>query len=92
MKEANPTITDDLEQPLKNLKLGRMRDLYDEQLRVMGHKTTAMDERYAHATDGQKKKRWKSLKLRARSMRSEKDCHKFAIISEERSVAKVVND
>ncbi|MGH9825804.1 MAG: tyrosine-type recombinase/integrase, partial [Blastocatellia bacterium] len=49
---------------------------------VMGHKSTAMTERYAHATDEGKRKAVEALQP-ARGGKTEKDCHNFATIGQE---------
>lgn len=50
---------------------------------VMGHKSTAMTERYAHATDEGKRKAVEALQAASRAGQPEKDCHKFATIGGE---------
>ena len=49
---------------------------------VMGHKTTAMTERYAHATDEGKRRAVKAVQSAVSSIPPESDCHKFATIEE----------
>ena len=59
---------------------------------VRGHKTTLMTERYAHATDEGKRKAVEATQLESNSKGSEKNCHKFATISDRKAGRKVVND
>ena len=47
---------------------------------VMGHKTTAMTERFAHATDEGKRRAVEAVQSAVSSIPAESDCHKFATI------------
>lgn len=58
---------------------------------VMGHKTTAMTERYAHATDEGKRRAVEAVQSASSSSRLEIDCHKFATIDEGKEVARSVS-
>jgi integrase len=50
---------------------------------VMGHKSTTMAERYAHATDEGKRKAVEALQATSRAGQLENNCHKFATIGDE---------
>jgi integrase len=58
---------------------------------VMGHKTTAMTERYAHATDEGKRRAVEAVQSASRSNQAEKNCHKFATIEDDEQVSKSVS-
>jgi hypothetical protein len=58
----------------------------------MGHKTTAMTERYAHATDEGKRKAVEAAQSAKRSRILQIDCHKFATIDGDDVAVKAVND
>ena len=47
---------------------------------VMGHKTTAMTERYAHATDEGKRRAVEAVQSTVSSIPPVSDCHKFATV------------
>jgi len=47
---------------------------------VMGHKTTAMTERYAHATDEGKRRAVEAVQSAVSSIPPESDCHSFATV------------
>jgi integrase len=58
---------------------------------VMGHKTTAMTERYAHATNEGKRKAVEAVQSVPRSTRLENDCHKFATEVDDEQIRKSVS-
>ena len=58
---------------------------------VMGHRTTAMTERYAHATDEGKRKAVEALQSGPRQGRAESDCHNFATIDEDEKLGHPVS-
>jgi hypothetical protein len=57
----------------------------------MGHKTTAMTERYAHATDEGKRRAVEAVQCAVSSIPIESDCHKFATVEEDERVLESVS-
>jgi hypothetical protein len=58
----------------------------------MGHKSTAMTERYAHATDEGKRRAVEAVVSAQRPTVLEINCHKFATIAGDDVESKAVND
>jgi hypothetical protein len=69
---------------LRDRSLNALRD-------VLGHKTTTMTERYAHATDEGKRRAVEAIQSASPPYGLESDCHSFVTVDDEERVPESVS-